>query len=151
MQGEAGAGALKGVLFTVLLFLSLSAEKMFWEICVQVEYRSEGAVMWKRWDEGLLVTSPYRRTLGTGRAGASHCSAPPPHFLIGAKRKPCEKSTFQSSYGERVLTSEYIVPSHAWHPDVLRRSQTRAPPTVHSIQTALQGQWRFQKSRWLCP
>lgn len=36
LWGEAGARALKGILFTVLLFLSLSAEKMFWEICVGV-------------------------------------------------------------------------------------------------------------------
>ena len=59
LWGEAGAGALKGVLFTVLLFLLLSAEKTFWEICVQVEYRSQGTVMWKIQDEGFLVTAPY--------------------------------------------------------------------------------------------
>lgn len=64
LWAEAGAGALKGVLFTVLFFLSLSAKKKnqkptFWEICVQVEYRSQGTVMWKIQDEGFIVTSPY--------------------------------------------------------------------------------------------
>lgn len=47
LWGEAGSRGLKGILFTVLLFLSLSAEKMFWEICVEMEYRSQGIVMWK--------------------------------------------------------------------------------------------------------
>lgn len=47
LWGEDGARALKGILFTVLVFLSLSAEKMFWEICVEMEYRSQGIVMWK--------------------------------------------------------------------------------------------------------
>lgn len=41
---------------------------MFWEICVEMEYRSQGTVMWKIRDEGFFVTSPYQRMLGTGRA-----------------------------------------------------------------------------------
>lgn len=34
---------------------------------VEMEYRSQGTVMWKIRDEYFLITSPYQRMLRTGR------------------------------------------------------------------------------------
>lgn len=114
-----GLGLWKEVCSLSCFFFLLSAEKTFWEICVEMEHRSQGTVMWKTRDDYFLVTSPYQRMLGTGRTWGP--SSLPSCFSVGAKRCSSLRAFYQRNPVQRELTSGCIILSCAGHPDMFLR------------------------------
>lgn len=115
-EGRLGPGVWKAFCSLFCFFSCCQQKKTFWEICVPVEYRSQGTVMWKIQDEGFLVTSPYWRMLGMGRPGPQAAFSPISWFVLrgnSARRAPTRETLWREDINQWVHHS--LLCRASWH------------------------------------